>query len=28
VMYRGRNVAELEGDALTEEEVMRKMLAS
>jgi ribose transport system ATP-binding protein len=28
VMYRGRNVAELEGDALTEEEVMRKMLSS
>ncbi|CAE6723329.1 sugar ABC transporter ATP-binding protein [Paraburkholderia nemoris] len=28
VIYRGRNVAELEGDALTEEEVMRKMLSS
>jgi ribose transport system ATP-binding protein len=28
VMYRGRNVAELEGAALTEEEVMRKMLSS
>ncbi|MDR5753248.1 MULTISPECIES: sugar ABC transporter ATP-binding protein [unclassified Caballeronia] len=28
VVYRGRNVAELEGDALTEENVMRKMLAS
>ncbi|WP_144112666.1 sugar ABC transporter ATP-binding protein [Paraburkholderia sp. BCC1886] len=28
VVYRGRNVAELDGDALTEENVMRKMLAS
>ncbi|MEZ2353498.1 sugar ABC transporter ATP-binding protein [Caballeronia sp. RCC_10] len=28
VMYRGRNVGELEGDALTEESVMRKMLSS
>jgi ribose transport system ATP-binding protein len=28
VMYRGRNVGELTGDALTEENVMRKMLSS
>ncbi|CAB3765659.1 sugar ABC transporter ATP-binding protein [Paraburkholderia solisilvae] len=28
VMYRGRNVAELDGDRLTEENVMRGMLAS
>ncbi|GAB2884272.1 sugar ABC transporter ATP-binding protein [Paraburkholderia jirisanensis] len=28
VMYRGRNVAELEGDTLNEENVMRRMLAS
>jgi ribose transport system ATP-binding protein len=28
VVYRGRNVAELAGDALTEENVMRKMLSS
>ena len=28
VVYRGSNVAELEGDALTEENVMRRMLAS
>lgn len=28
VMYRGRKVAALEGEALTEENVMRKMLAS
>jgi ribose transport system ATP-binding protein len=28
VVYRGRNVAELEGDALNEENVMRKMLSS
>jgi ribose transport system ATP-binding protein len=28
VMYRGRNVGELSGDALTEENVMRKMLSS
>ncbi|MDR5741524.1 MULTISPECIES: sugar ABC transporter ATP-binding protein [unclassified Caballeronia] len=28
VMYRGRNVGELEGDALTEENVMRRMLSS
>jgi ribose transport system ATP-binding protein len=28
VMYRGRNVAELDGDRLTEENVMRRMLAS
>ncbi|WP_277183915.1 sugar ABC transporter ATP-binding protein [Caballeronia sp. BR00000012568055] len=28
VMYRGRNVGELSGDALTEETVMRKMLSS
>lgn len=28
VLYRGRNAGELQGDALTEENVMRKMLAS
>jgi len=28
VVYRGRNVAELAGDSLTEENVMRKMLSS
>jgi ribose transport system ATP-binding protein len=28
VMYRGRNVGELSGDVLTEENVMRKMLSS
>lgn len=28
VVYRGRNVGELDGDALTEENVMRKMLSS
>jgi ribose transport system ATP-binding protein len=28
VMYRGRNVGELSGDALTEEAVMRNMLSS
>ncbi|WP_250529608.1 sugar ABC transporter ATP-binding protein [Caballeronia sp. ATUFL_F1_KS4A] len=28
VMYRGRNAGELSGDALTEENVMRKMLSS
>jgi ribose transport system ATP-binding protein len=28
VMYRGRNVGELSGDALTEENVMRKMLST
>jgi ribose transport system ATP-binding protein len=28
VVYRGRNVAALSGEALTEENVMRKMLAS
>ncbi|GAB5094516.1 MULTISPECIES: sugar ABC transporter ATP-binding protein [unclassified Caballeronia] len=28
VMYRGRNAGELEGEALTEENVMRKMLSS
>ncbi|SAL54031.1 sugar ABC transporter ATP-binding protein [Caballeronia humi] len=28
VVYRGRNVAELKGDALNEENVMRKMLSS
>jgi ribose transport system ATP-binding protein len=28
VVYRGRNVGALSGDALTEENVMRRMLAS
>ena len=28
VVYRGRNVAELAGEDLTEENVMRKMLSS
>jgi len=28
VIYRGRNVGALSGDALTEENVMRRMLAS